>query len=166
MVRQFDRWLSAFEMSILSFGMAAAVTVATVQVALRYATGSDLYWAEEFVDYTIVWSAFLSAGAGVRAGQHLTVEILHVCLDDRSTRYVNRFVAFLGVLSGAALTVYSTEFVLSAYEFGQVSPAMQLPMWAVYVVVPVSGLLLVIRFLQNVFTPSWNAEPRSAETAC
>lgn len=166
MVHRLDRWLSALEMTILGVGMAAAVAVATIQVALRYATGSDLYWAEEFVAYTTVWTAFLSAGAGVRAGQHLTVEILHVCLDDRSSHYVNRVVAVIGVFAGAALAFYGTQFVLSSYEFGQLSPAMQLPMWTVYMVVPVSGLLLVIRFLQSVFAPAWTAEPHSAETAC
>jgi C4-dicarboxylate transporter DctQ subunit len=166
MLRRLDGGLSALEMMVLGIGMAAAVAVATIQVALRYATGSDLYWAQEFIAYTIVWTAFLSAGAGVRAGQHLTVEILLVCLDAQTARHVNRVVAVLGVVSGAALTVYGAQFVLSAYEFGQVSPAMQLPMWAVYLVVPASGLLLVIRFLQNAFMPAGNAEPHSAETLC
>jgi C4-dicarboxylate transporter DctQ subunit len=145
-----DRWLTVFETSFLAIGTAVAVSVATVQVILRYLGGTGLFWAEELTVYIIVWTAFLSAGAAVRTGEHLTVEILQVTLGPRFAAMMTRIVGVVGALSAAALTVYGIQFVLVAYEYGQLSSALQIPMWIVYLVVPLSGMLLVIRFIEQI----------------
>ena len=159
MLHKADRWLTAFETLFLALGTAVAVGIATVQVVLRYVGGTGLFWAEELTIYTIIWTAFMAAGAGVRTGTHLTVELLQVALGERYTRTLARMVGVLGVLSGAGLAYYGTEFVLTARDYGQVSAALQVPMWMVYLVLPLSGVLLVIRFLQQIVSPVPAAAP-------
>jgi C4-dicarboxylate transporter DctQ subunit len=160
-LRVAERWLTAFETSFLAIGMAVAVSVATIQVVLRYVGGTGLFWAEELTVYTIVWTAFLSAGAAVRTGEHLTVEILQVMAGPRFASVLARVCAVAGAMAGAALVVYGTEFVLVTYEYGQLSSALQIPMWIVYLVLPVSGALLVIRYIQQIA----GHDARAAETA-
>lgn len=166
MYHRLDRWLFALEMACMGIGTAAAVAVATVQVILRYVAGTGLFWAEEFTVYTIIWVAFLSAGAAVRTGDHLTVEILQVVVGSRYTAHLTRAVAVVGVMASSAMLVYGFEFVMSAYDFGQVSAALQIPMWIVYLVVPLSGVLLIIRFAQRIIDPVSSAEVHAAELAC
>jgi C4-dicarboxylate transporter DctQ subunit len=64
------------------------------------------------------------------------------------------------------MLVYGFEFVMSAYDFGQVSAAMQIPIWIVYLVVPLSGVLLIVRFVQRIIDPVSSAEMHAAEPAC
>jgi C4-dicarboxylate transporter DctQ subunit len=149
-LRVAERWLTGFEVLALGIGTAVAVSVATLQVILRYIGGTGFFWAEELTVYTIVWTAFLSAGAAVRTGEHLTVEVLHVIVGGRLAPMLGRICAILGVLSGVALLVYGAQFVLVTYEYGQLSSALQLPMWIVYLVLPISGLLVAIRYLQQI----------------
>jgi C4-dicarboxylate transporter DctQ subunit len=148
-----DRGLTAFENFCLAAGTAVAVTVATVQVILRYVGGTGLFWAEELVVYTIVWTTFLAAGAAVRSGEHLTVELINLAVGERYIGVLTRVIGLIGAVAGVALTVFGTELVLTAQDYGQLSPALQLPMWIVYLAMPVSGLLMTIRFLQQMIAP-------------
>lgn len=153
MLAALDRGLTAFENFCLAAGTALAVTIATLQVILRYVGGTGLFWAEELVVYTIVWTTFLAAGAAVRSGEHLTVELINLAVGDRNMGVLARVIGVVGAAAGVALTVFGTELVLTARDYGQLSPALQLPMWIVYLAMPLSGVLMTIRFLQQVIAP-------------
>ncbi len=71
----------------------------------------------ELVVYTIVWTAFIAAGAGVRSGKHLTIELIKLVMRGRFSRPLARIIAVIGAVSGRALTVLGIGFVLSAEEF-------------------------------------------------
>ncbi|MGD9767445.1 MAG: TRAP transporter small permease [Pseudolabrys sp.] len=154
MWRSIDRWLTGFETACLAAGTAVATLVATAQVLLRYFGGTGLFWAEEFVVYVLIWTAFIAAGAAVRGNDHLSVELLQVALAPRYQRALHRIVAVIGLLSGAALLVYSIEFVETVYDYEQLSPALQWPMWIVYLALPLCGVLLCLRFTQQIFAPT------------
>jgi C4-dicarboxylate transporter DctQ subunit len=169
MLRSLDRWLTAFENICLATGMGVAVVIATIQVILRYFADTGIYWAEEVVVYTIVWTAFLSAGAGVRSGEHLSVELINLLMRGRLAGPLARIIDFIGVAAGIALAVLGTEFVKSAFEYGQRSAALELPMWIVYLCIPLAGLLLTIRFIQRIVFPPerGNGDPNEIEVgAC
>jgi len=153
MWRRIDRWLTVFETVCLAAGTAVATVVATAQVLLRYFGGTGLFWAEELTVYALIWTAFIAAGAAVRTGDHLTVELLHVALGPTYLRILQRVVSVIGLLSGGALLVYSIQFVETVYDYEQLSPALQWPMWIVYLALPLCGVLLCLRFAQQLLNP-------------
>jgi C4-dicarboxylate transporter DctQ subunit len=159
MLERLDRWLTAFEMACLAIGTALAVAVATVQVILRYFFGTGFFWAEEVAVYACIWTAFLAAGTAVRGGEHLSVEIIHLLVGQRGERMLVRVIAAAGLAAAVALVVYGIAFVQSARDFGQLSPALQWPMWIIYLVIPISGVLMSIRFLQQIVSPPAGARP-------
>lgn len=159
-----DRWLTAFENVTLALGTGVAVAVATVQVVLRYTLGIGIFWAEELVVYAIVWTAFIAAGAAVRSGEHLAAELLLVMLSERYVEFLRRVIGILGIVGGVALLVLGSELVRSAQEYGQQSPALELPMWIVYLAIPLSGALMIIRFTQQLLSPA--GAPPAEEAAC
>ena len=169
MLKTLDRWLTAFETVCLAAGTAVAVSIATIQVFLRYFFGTGFFWAEELVVYTIVWTAFLAASAAIRSGEHLSVEIINLLARGRmSQAIVARTIAVVGVVASASLAVFGTGFVMVAHEFGQLSPALQIPMWIVYLVIPLAGVLMTIRFAQRLFglPPSTDGLPAAENGAC
>jgi C4-dicarboxylate transporter DctQ subunit len=154
MLATLDRWLTAFETACLAAGTAVAVVVATVQVFLRYFFGTGFFWAEEVTVYACIWTAFLAAGLAVRGGEHLSVEMIQLVAGKRHARTLARLIAVAGLAAAAALLVYGIAFVESARDFGQTSPALQCPMWIIYLVLPLSGALMSIRFIQQIISPS------------
>jgi C4-dicarboxylate transporter DctQ subunit len=163
-----DRWLSAFENASLAIGTGIAVTVATIQVLLRYTLGVGIFWAEELVVYAIIWTAFIAAGAAVRTGDHLSAELLIALVSERYVAILHRLVCVLGIAGGVALAVLGTELVRSAQDYGQTSPALELPMWVVYLVIPLSGILLAVRFAQKLLSRdgAHGSQASAEESAC
>lgn len=162
MWRSIDRWLTGFETVCLAAGTAVATLVATAQVLLRYFGGTGLFWAEELTVYVLIWTAFIASGAAVRGNDHLSVELLQVALRPQHQRVLHRIVAVIGLISGAALLVYSVRFVETVYEYEQLSPALQWPMWIVYLALPLCGVLLCLRFTQQIVAPTPPAHGEAA----
>ena len=163
-----DRWLTAFENFCIAVGTAVAVSVATIQVILRYVGGTGLFWAEELVVYTLIWTAFLAASAAVRTGEHLTVELIYLILGPRHTGTIVRITGIIGLAAAVALAILGIDLVMAQQEYGQLSPALQMPMWIVYLAMPLSGFLMALRFIQNIIAPpdAHQGPAAIADTSC
>lgn len=172
------RLLDRLEEAIIAFLIAAATTVIFVAVVHRYGlsstakligfansmewpavagaarstyrwlAGIHLTWAQELCIYMFVWMAKFGAAYGVRTGIHVGVDVLINALDTR-TRI--GFVLF-GLLAGALFTgivgTLGGAFVWEMAHTGQTSADLEIPMWIVYLCVPIGSGLMSFRFLQ------------------
>lgn len=124
--------------AILMFSMLAIITA---QVLSRYIFGSSLTWSEELGRYIFVWMSFLGMAIGVKKGAHVALDILLKKLTGVSQKLLmllnNALVLFFGVCLS-----YS-GFQLFELGMKQKSPTLQLPMQFVYIVIPISGIILV-----------------------
>lgn len=108
----------------------------------------NMTWAQEACIYLFVWMAKFGAAYGVRTGIHVGVDILLNALPGRP-RYV---MIIFGLLSGALFTAIigtlGTHFVWHIAQTEQTSPDLEMPMWIVYLAVPLGSFLMCFRFLQ------------------
>ncbi len=113
-----------------------------------YLKSWNLTWAQELTIYMFVWMAKFGAAYGVRTGIHVGVD---VALNQLKTASRNRVVLF-GLMCGAFFTAVvgtlGARFVWRMAQTEQVSPDMELPMWFIYLAVPVGSYLMCFRFLQ------------------
>ena len=152
--------LDNLEEWIIATLMGAATIVIFVAVVHRYASGVailgvqdalikiNMSWAQELCIYMFVWMAKFGAAYGVRTGIHVGVDVLINQLNDRNR---TRFVIF-GLLAGAIFTgIVGTLGATFVWEIGhteQVSADLEMPMWIVYLAVPLGSYLMCFRFLQ------------------
>jgi C4-dicarboxylate transporter DctM subunit len=170
--------LDRLEEVIIGFLIAAATALIFIAVLHRYGTGlsidlakaasargfaglaellrgvfswlsaRDLSWAQELCIYMVVWMAKFGAAYGVRTGIHVGVDVLVNLLDGFNRR---RAIVF-GLLAGAVFTGIvgwlGAHFVARIYETGQRSNDLEVPMWIVYLAVPLGSFLMCFRFLQ------------------
>jgi C4-dicarboxylate transporter DctQ subunit len=112
----------------------------------------NLTWAQEVCIYLFVWMAKFGAAYGVRTGIHVGVDVAINRLNPDS-RY--RVVLF-GLLCGALFTLIvgtlGARFVWHMALTDQISPDLELPMWIVYLAVPLGSYLMCFRFLQVALT--------------
>lgn len=108
----------------------------------------NLTWAQELTIYLFVWMAKFGAAYGVRTGIHVGVDVLI----ERMTADRRRPFILFGLLSGALFTAIvgtlGAKFVWEIAHTDQVSPDLELPMWIVYLAVPLGSYLMCFRFLQ------------------
>jgi C4-dicarboxylate transporter, DctQ subunit len=149
-----SRLLARAEDFVLAAGIGLATLFIAVQVVLRYGFNRGFPWAEELSVYAVIWSTFVAASAALRDGSHLSVDIIELVLRGRTLRFVNRIAFLIVAAFGAALVVLGGELVRRAAEFGQLSAALQAPMWIVYLILPISGALMVVRAVPKALFPA------------
>ncbi len=174
----FLRILDRFEEILISVLMAAAVILIFVAVfhrfsigyaadLVRYARANDmpelqawarsiyssinsikLTWAQEACIYLFVWMAKFGAAYGVRIGIHVGVDMVVMKLNDKWKRIVTIIAMSGGIVFTAILVWIGSTFVYHVGVGGQISADLEIPMWIVYLAVPLGSALMCFRFIQ------------------
>ena len=154
------KFLDKLEEWIIATLMGAATILIFVSVVHRYLSGLPIpglqdyliqlntSWAQEACIYMFVWMAKFGAAYGVRTGIHVGVDVI---INRMNTPWRNKFVIF-GLLAGALFTgiigTLGANFVHHMAQTDQVSADLEIPMWIVYLAVPLGSYLMCFRFLQ------------------
>lgn len=154
------RILDHLEEWVIGTLMAGATAIIFVAVLHRYASGLPipalqdallqihLGWAQELCIYMFVWMAKFGAAYGVRTGIHVGVDVLVNRLHDKPRAWLILFGLLAGALFTGVVGVLGANLVLRLASTDQVSPDLELPMWIVYLAVPLGSFLMCFRFLQ------------------
>ena len=158
------KFLDHLEEWLIATLMGAATLVIFVAVVHRYLSGFAIpglqdallklntSWAQELTIYMFVWMAKFGAAYGVRTGIHVGVDVL---INKMNPQWHNKFVV-LGLLSGALFTgivgTLGARFVWEMSHTEQTSADMEIPMWWVYLAIPLGSYLMCFRFLQVAWT--------------
>jgi TRAP-type C4-dicarboxylate transport system permease small subunit len=118
------------------------VLLTAAQVFFRYVLNHPLGWSEELVRYVFIWSVFWGAAIVMRHREHISVELFHHYLSPAARRLVSIvnnlcILVFLGFVIPTALW-----FAVYAYRLKSV--ATEIPMFFVYVSLPIGGMLMAI----------------------
>ncbi|WP_040621904.1 TRAP transporter small permease [Rhodovulum sp. PH10] len=128
-----------------SHDMPAAAAARSAYFTLR---DIDLVWAQELTIILFVWMAKFGAAYGVRTGIHVGIDVLI----NRLSTPRRRLFILLGLGGGAFFTgtiaVIGANFVRHMYHASSTSPDLELPMWLVYLAIPLGSALMCFRFLQ------------------
>jgi len=138
-----DRTLK-YALTLLSVVLTVSVFL---QVLIRFVFKYPLPWTEEIARIAFVYCIFVGATIAVRENSHLQVDFLLVILPKR----VARAAVFLGMfLVGIFLVFVTWQGVVLVLATGvQMSPVMQLPFKYLYLILPVSGAIMLLYLVAN-----------------
>lgn len=125
---------------ILIFATLCLVVFA--QVIARFLFHSPFSWSEELARYLQVWLVLLGAAACMQRGQHIAIDFLANLMPPPLARGLAVLMNL--IIVGYMLVVLRFSADLMEVTSYQTSPAMQIPMSAVYLSIPVSGSLLLV----------------------
>ncbi|RJE84137.1 TRAP transporter small permease [Paracoccus onubensis] len=172
------RFLDRFEEILISVLMALAVMLIFVAVVHRFSIGFaadmvgwarahempglqdfarstfkainslKLTWAQEACIYLFVWMAKFGAAYGVRIGIHVGVDILAEKLEGSARKVITTIAMSGGIIFTFIIAWIGTTFVWEVARGGQTSPDLEMPMWIIYLAVPLGSALMCFRFIQ------------------
>ncbi|MFK2826449.1 TRAP transporter small permease [Bacillus sp. B190/17] len=125
------------------------VALVFAQVIFRYLISSSLGWSEELSRYILIWIAWIGAAYAVRAQKHIRVELLKNIVNESGKKVIECIALLLWFLFALFLVINGTQLILSIHETGQISPSNGIPMWIVYLAVPIGGGLMTLRLIQE-----------------
>ncbi len=154
----FNRILDHLEEWLIAFLIGAATLVIFVSVVHRFLSGApyiqdytvqiNLTWAQELCIFMFVWMAKFGAAYGVRTGIHVGVDVILRKLNGPAYRGMVVFGLLAGALFTGTVATLGANFVWHMADTDQTSVDMEIPMWWVYLCVPLGSSLMCYRFLQ------------------
>lgn len=135
-----DKVLGVFLIIIMS------VMVANVlwQVFTRYVLGTPSSFTDELARYLMIWIGILGAAYVSGKNMHVAIDVLPSKLNSANKKILSRVVNIIiiaFVLS--AMVIGGIRLVYLTYILEQHSPALQIPLALVYMVLPLSGILII-----------------------
>lgn len=129
------------------FACVMAVSV-LIQVVNRNTVQMSISWCEEIARYCMVWLIFIGISAGVKKGSHIGVDALVNLFPEKIRRMIKIVTNCAVTILYGYLTVLAVEITVGIRETGQVSPAMQVPMYIVYAGLIVGLFMSTLRSIQ------------------
>ncbi|HAR80508.1 MAG TPA: TRAP transporter small permease [Succinivibrionaceae bacterium] len=138
------------EISICVTLMCILSVVLAIQVFFRYVMGASLSWSEEMSRYMFVWLVYIGIAYGCKIMRHIKIDAGLFLFPKAMRKYVVILGDCIFFCFALAIVYYAWGLVVRQYVFGQLSPAMQIPMWIVYAAPFVGFLLTAVRQLQTI----------------
>lgn len=158
------KWLDEhFEEFILVILLILISTVMMAQVIAR-TIWSSMSWAEELARYAYVWTVFLSLGYTIKKGNALRVTVLMDLLPHKVHKTIEIVTNFIMLALYAVFFYYSITYTNKVRLSAQSSPAMEIPMWIMYLSTVIGFGLATIRMIQEIINNFKNFDKVSTTT--
>lgn len=132
---------------ILAFSIFAIAAICLSQIIARFIFNSSIPWSDEACRYLFVVTVSLGASVCVKDRCLIAVDLIPQKLKG-TTRFLYVLVLNILVICMAlVLMIYGYQF--AQMNMKQISSAMHIPMGIVYMVLSLSGLLIIVSTLRN-----------------
>ena len=114
------------------------------QVFTRFFTDSPSSFTDELARYLMIWLGLLGAAYVAGKNEHVAIDVLAKKASAKGQQLITQLIR-LSVLGFAffAMVIGGGRLVYITFKLEQYSPALQIPLAAVYAVIPISGILIV-----------------------
>ncbi|RIV34325.1 TRAP transporter small permease [Flagellimonas lutimaris] len=132
--------------------MAAMVLDVVWGVFTRYLLESQSSWTDELARFLLVWLSILGAAYASGRKLHIAIDLWPQNLDPKKKNYLNLIVHSMVLLFAVLVfLIGGLRYVYISFALGQTSPALQLPIGFVNMVLPISGIFILYYKLSELF---------------
>lgn len=157
-LRKLNQYSISVEEILIGGLLASASVILFANVLARYIFNWGVSWAEELVRYEIIWMVFIGGSVAARKGIHIGVDILVTFAPPQIKPYLLFLINAIALTFCLFLAIKGADLVTQTKMFGQVTPALQIPMWVVQLAIPIGGALMAVRFLQRLIATARSSD--------
>lgn len=120
------------------------------QVFTRYILGDPSSFTDELARYLMIWIGVLGAAYVSGKDMHVAIDLIPSRSSEKTQKKLKKIVNVLIItFSFLALVIGGSRLVYISYILGQQSAALQIPLALVYMVLPISGTLIIYYKISN-----------------
>ncbi|MEH6642647.1 TRAP transporter small permease [Vreelandella glaciei] len=142
-----DTVISKMEAVILAMGVLLMALNTVTNVVARFVFGNSIMFSGELNRILIIMITFAGIGYAARHGRHIRMSAIYDALPVGGRRVLMICIALFTALVMFFLLYYSVVYILDLYSKGRVLPSMGLPIWIIYLWVPIGFLITGIQYL-------------------
>lgn len=148
--------IQRIEEACLAGGILAIAGLTIANVIARTLTGKSIVFAEEISQFAMIFVTFIGASYAASKGRHIRMTAIYDNLGLRAQKTLMTVMTALTSLLLFALAYYAVHYALVVRALGTVSPALQVPLWLVYLAAPLGlglgGVQYALAFIKNLQT--------------
>lgn len=122
--------------------MVVLTVIVFTDVVLRYIFKHGFSWTQEIATLMLVWFSLIGMGIGVLEKIHISIEMFTAKLSSRAISVLETFNHILIAAFGGAMVYYGL-LIMNMTKLSTM-PATKMPSSVLYVILPLSGLLVFL----------------------
>ncbi|MGM0616119.1 MAG: TRAP transporter small permease, partial [Pseudomonadota bacterium] len=131
----------------LALGVLLMALNTVTNVVARFVFGSSIMFSGELNRILIIMITFAGIGYAARHGRHIRMSAIYDALPVGGRKVLMIFIALFTSVVMFFLFYYSLVYIADMYSKGRVLPSLQLPIWIIYIWVPLGFLITGIQYL-------------------
>lgn len=150
--------INGMEVSILVFCVAALAVLLIGNVFARTFFQS-IYFAEEVSKFLVMLMTFAGVSYGVRKARHIRMGAF---LDAMPPKMEKVFLIIISLISAVVMGMmawFSYKYLMNAMTMGHMTPALRVPTWTFYIIVPFGFGLACIQYIRTIIKNLTEKEP-------
>ena len=158
-----DRVLSFFEEWTLFITVFVALIALFINVVLRYGFNYSLAWSEELVREVIIYTTFIGCSAAVKNRSMIKIDA-SVQLLPKLKMPLTYFSNFVIMVFAGMMIYYGWMMVMLQYRTHQKTIIMEIPLVFLYAILPLMGIMMMIRAIQVIYQDIMEQRVQKNET--
>lgn len=142
-----SNYFTKFEKIFLITAISFMTLIVFFDFLLRELFDYSFIWAKELASFIMIWVGFIGASYATKENKHLVVGIPDKLFPKKILPYVSLFVNLLVFIVTIFLAYLGVLYVLETKEIGETSLVLNIPLWIVQIIIPVSLTIIAVRFI-------------------
>ncbi len=139
---------------VIEFALIALISTLVLdvlwQVFSRYVLASPSSFTDELAGFLLIWVGLLGAAYVAGKNEHLAIDLMLQKMKGKKKRNLQIFInSIVGIFAVFVMVFGGTWLVYTRFILSVKSAALALPLGYVYLIVPVSGLLIFYYVIDN-----------------
>lgn len=140
--------LDKLEEGFIAVTLLAATILVTINVVMRW-MNLGTTWSEELTRYLLIAMTFIGMSVCAKRSEHVGVDLLPMLSKGKAKIAVHGIIYLICIIFSVLFTWYGFELMQTIKGTSQLTPSLGVPMYIIYIVLPIGGLLTTIRYLQH-----------------
>lgn len=142
-----DNVISRVESALLALGVLLMAANTIANVVGRYVFQNSLFFSEELNRILIVLITFAGISYAARHGRHIRMSAIYDELPPKIRKILMIAISLITAVFLLGLAWYSLQYIISQQSRGRLLPALSIPVWTIYVWVPVGFFMTGVQYV-------------------
>jgi TRAP-type C4-dicarboxylate transport system permease small subunit len=142
-----DVVIARVEAVLLASGVLLMALNTMANVVGRFLLQSSIFFSEELNRILIILVTFAGISYAARHGRHIRMSAIYDALSPKLRKALMIVIALVTAVFMFGLCYYSLAFIVTSAKHGRVLPALQIPVWWIYIWAPIGFFMTGIQYL-------------------
>lgn len=156
--RRVGKIINGIEVSLLVLCVAALAVLLIANVFFRTFFQS-IYFAEEISKFLVILITFVGVSYGVRKARHIRMGAFLDAMPPMMEKCFIIFICFISAITMAIMAWFSFKYLQNAMNMAHRTPALRVPTWTFYLIVPIGFGLASIQYFRTIIKNFTEKDP-------